>query len=244
MITTIELVKTYITSHNRHFFFGWREREMGIFGRVPHNWGRWVLSRMISLSLERKSYSEKVSLGPELCCLRGGVMQKKFPMCPNSFFFLLLLHWCARTSPRETSTPANAFLSVGDCLSQCFPGSPGPHLTGAGAGSWATVGSAARTRGLVCLLPDARAGETCLGSHGIWCWVPEFSQWHFCLWMDAKLLLLGEGHDRVCLIQSCCWYKLSVHLESWSKQLLISNRTSAWGMEFKWIVWNSLMQWF
>lgn len=81
----------------------------------------------------------------------------------------------------------------------------------AGAGSWVTAESTARTE--VCmLLPNAQAGKTPLGFLGIWPWIPQFPQRHFYLWMDARLLLWRDkmkdilfSHvaDVKCLILVC-----------------------------------------
>ena len=85
----------------------------------------------------------------------------------------------------------------------------------------------------VCLLTKAQGGETTPGPRGVQCWVAQISRWHFLLWTDVRLLLLREGRNETCLIQSCCWHNLSVHLQIQSKQLLISNSESvdeAWNL--------------
>lgn len=80
-----------------------------------------------------KSWGNKFSLGPELCCLRG-LMQVNSncfscPLQCNRIVFLFfsgvleLLCW-------NTCTSTKALSSVGDCLKQCFPEAPGPWLRG------------------------------------------------------------------------------------------------------------------
>lgn len=72
-----------------------------------------------------KSQAKIISLGPELCCLWGGVMWIKIilfcllsPVCPNSYFLALL--WYARTSPLTIWISIKSHWSVGDCLRQCY----------------------------------------------------------------------------------------------------------------------------
>ena len=86
---------------------GWSERHVALFGGILRSWGSWVLLHQLSLSPQEESWVEKMSLGPELCCLGGKAMcgnLKLFllpsPMHPNSFFSFLsngdvleFLHW-------------------------------------------------------------------------------------------------------------------------------------------------------
>ena len=72
--------------------------------------------------------------------------------------------------------------------------SRGSWLREAGVDSWATAGSTVGPK-YVCPLPNATVGETLPRSLDIWYWVPQLPREHFCLWMDAKLLLLGVGGD-------------------------------------------------
>ena len=112
------------------------------------------------------------------------------PLCPNSLF--VLLQWCAGTYLLETWTSTKDLLSMGDYLRQCFPGPRRPWLGGAGASSWATQGPQLGPRSAY-LLPNTWVGETSPGFLGVWCWIPQLPQRHFCPWMDTKLLLLGRG---------------------------------------------------
>lgn len=38
----------------------------------------------------------------------------------------------------------------------------------------------------VCLLPKAQVDENPLESFGVWYWIPQLPQRHFCFWMAAK----------------------------------------------------------
>lgn len=80
-------------------------RGMGLFGHVLCRWGSQVFTHRLScFSYGRNQEPRKISLGPELCYLEGGVMWVKvncFSHCPNasnlSLFLLPYyaghLHW-------------------------------------------------------------------------------------------------------------------------------------------------------
>lgn len=55
-------------------------------------------------------------------------------------------------------------------------------------------------------------GEATPNSLVIWCWIPYLPQRHFCLWMDAKFLLLGGTKPRDVLCHHGV-YVLSVAIE-------------------------------
>lgn len=108
---------------------GWSEREMGLFGNIPHHWGSLTLTHTLLHSPWERSQVKKVSLGTELCHLGGGMMQVKSD-CSSSPLLCIqpciyLLQWYAGTSLLETWTSTKALLSVGDCPRQCSPGAPG-----------------------------------------------------------------------------------------------------------------------
>ena len=56
-------------------------------------------------------------------------------------FWIVLLQWTARISLLEKQTSTNVLSSMGDCLSQCLPGAPGPWPRVAGASSQGTLQS-------------------------------------------------------------------------------------------------------
>lgn len=128
--------------------------------------------------------------GPPLFCFGCGDEVKLFllstPVCPNFFFFLF---WCAGTSFQKPVFPALS--SVGDCLRQFSRRS---QLTAKRGFSWFML-HADPQAGLrsLCPLPSAQVGETPPGSFCVWCWIPPLPQMQFCLWIDAKVLLLGKG---------------------------------------------------
>lgn len=72
----------------------------------------------------KKSGAENVSLGTELWCPGGGVMQvnETFPLTLLSAFIcsqILLLQWCADTSLLDSWMCTKSLLSVDDCQYQC-----------------------------------------------------------------------------------------------------------------------------
>lgn len=110
--------------------------------------------------------------------------------CPlQSIPTFVLLQWSTGTSPLKAWTSTKAVSSVGDCPSQNSPGAHGPWPTGAGASSQVLQAPLPVLRS-VCLLPDVQRGPIALGSLGVWCWIPQLPQRHFCSWMDAEFLLL------------------------------------------------------
>lgn len=131
-------------------------------------------------------------LGPKLCSLRGGMMKIKsscFLTLSNAsklFFFFSNVMLELLQKPRF---PQKLFLSVGDCVRQCSPGSPGPQLRGAGAGSWTIAGSTVRTK--VCMPTTSHIGGQDF-AWVPWCMVlPSTAPTnHFCLWMDVESTLL------------------------------------------------------
>ena len=136
-----------------------------------------------------------VSLGTKLCHLgvRLAWVKSNFFSHPVQYIqtCTLWLQLCTGTFRLETWTSIKALSFVSDCLRHCSQGlqdysweglvpvhEPLQHLQ-LGLGS-------------VFLLPDAELGETpsrsFAGSHSS---CKAGSHRHFCLWMDAKLLLRG-----------------------------------------------------
>lgn len=76
--------------------------------------------------------------------------------------------------------------------------------TGAGASSQVLQAPLPILRS-VCLLPGVQMALTALGSLGVWCWIPQRPQRHFCSRMDAKFLLLRWGTSKECLVLLWCW---------------------------------------
>lgn len=152
-----------------------------------------------------KSQSEKISLGPELCCLGEGTVQEKSAICPNVYLFtyyyfsIFLLQWCARTSPLETWTSTKAFLSMSNCLRQCFSVAPGPHLRGAE----------------LCTYYQCTGGWHSSRVLRLWRLTLALSH-NTLVWMDAKLVLCWGVPIKGRLTQLCYWHNLQF-LETGSK---------------------------
>lgn len=72
-------------------------------------------------------------------------------------------------------------LPIGDHPSQCFAVSPGPQPGCARTGLQSSVGSTIGTE-FCYLVPRWVTSHRFLG---IWCWIPQLPQKHFCSWMNA-----------------------------------------------------------
>lgn len=84
-----------------------------------------------------------------------------------------------------------AFSSLGGGLSQCSPDIPN-HTQERTESVHRSVQGPQLGQRSVCLLSNTWVGET-PGSLGVWYWIPEYLQRHFCSWMDAEILLVVEG---------------------------------------------------
>ena len=97
----------------------------------------------------------------------------------------------------------------------------------------------------VYLLPSAHVGET----SGFLSYIPQLPQKHFCLWTNAKLLLLGLwgwDTDEGCLIQPCCWWNCqtsvfigSLHHPQVKPAVTVFQQSSTAGRKGKETIWLS-----
>ena len=100
-----------------------------------------------------------------------------------------LLQQCAETSSLETWVSTKSLSFMCDCLKECFPGSPGPQPRGARARSRVNEGSSTGIK--ICMPITSYIGGW--DSSWIPCYmvlIPQLPQRHYCLLIDAKLLLL------------------------------------------------------
>lgn len=180
-------------------YSGYGKREMGFFDTILHIWKSGCSFTCCHFPPWEKSWGKKFCLGAELCCL-GGVMQVK----SNCFFYLLqcnkivffFLPWYVVTSLLKNLDFHKGSYIWGWLSKTAFF-----------RGSWImaqmdrspftgyfkfTVGTE------VCA--HTWVGKT-PGSLGIWHWITQLPQRHFCPWMDTKLLLFRGKYDERCLIQ-------------------------------------------
>lgn len=164
-----------------------REGKMGLFSSTLHSWEAELLHTIIFH--HGGNHKQDISWPwAVLPGVRDWLSKVRILLLPfprcPNSYISSLLQLCFGPYLLEAST--KDVLSIGDCQRQCFPGPPKPWL---GANSWATQ------------CPQ-------LGPRS----VPN--TWHFCPWIDEKLLFLG-GLDRnkVHLIQLWCWHhsKLDVY---------------------------------
>lgn len=148
---------------------------------------------------------------PSLYHLGGCVMQVKsnctsYPIpCVQTHLFAPTKYWNFLSGNLHFH---KALLSMGDypLFSRC-------SLTMTKRGwkhSWATAESTAKME--VCLpITQCTSGQGFSRSVGVWCWIPQLLQRHFCSWMGAKFLLLrigGGGTNKGHLMLLRCWYQL------------------------------------
>lgn len=131
----------------------WDKRERGLVGSIPHSRGSCVLTHLFLLFPKRKITGWKGISWHCAALLLGRGNASKIRLFPSlspmhsvSDFFAPLY---AGIYPLDSWTSTKALFFVGDCLSQCSLGAPRLSLGGAGASSWATLGSTARTE--VCM---------------------------------------------------------------------------------------------
>lgn len=59
----------------------------------------------------------------------------------------------------------------------------------------------------VCLLPAAQMDGTCAVSLGVWFWILQLPQKHFCSWNDAKFSLLKGVQKNETSYVAWCWHQ-------------------------------------
>ena len=102
---------------------GWRRRE--ILGSILPSQGSWKLAHALTFPQE-KSWTENSSLGTELCCLTGMLMQvmSNHPPYPLQCiqYRIFSLQWCAGTSLPDSRSSTKVLWSMGDhhLLYYCF----------------------------------------------------------------------------------------------------------------------------
>lgn len=148
-----------LTTH----YSGWGERDMGIFGSLPHSWGSWMLTHTSDFLWWEKSWAEKGSLVLGCAALGEG-------WCGKGKLFLLpssrgpFLEFSAPTFPLGFWTSTKARLSGGDCLSYYSPGAPRPWRRGAGGSL-----QALRVHRVCLLITWCTDGQDSWGLD-VWCW--------------------------------------------------------------------------
>lgn len=167
---------------------------MSLFGIVLHRWKSQGLGSPHLLSQE-KSWAKKISLGLELCCHRGAVVQVissySHPLqCIGScIVFASMMHWNLVAGNLGFH---KVFSATGDFLRQCSLGTSAPCPRGAEVGLWAIAGFITRT-GVYIYHPVLMwVRLLCFVAYGA---ISHSSQKHFCSWLNAKLLFgWGCGH--------------------------------------------------
>ena len=119
---------------------------------------------------------------PMQCCLSmgGGVGPGKIPLTISTatklFFFFSLPMACWNISLGKVDL-CKLSLSITICPGQHSPGFFPAAVKGVGAGSFVPR----PVQKSVHLFPDAQVGKTASRSSGIWSWIPQVPQRHFCL---------------------------------------------------------------
>lgn len=109
------------SSHDWVLWMRWETK--GPFGSIPHSWGIWGLTYILSLSPMGKVTD---TVGTKLCCLGGWLTGKVklFLPSPVSVILDFLLQQWAKICPLDYTLPKKNLLAMGNCTSQCSPGAP------------------------------------------------------------------------------------------------------------------------
>lgn len=171
---------------------------MSPFGSVQHSWRNQLPIHL--LFLPPSGWITCQDLCSHKLCQLGRWVTCKVKLFfftfsnASKFIFCFAPKACWDLSSRDVNFHlALSFLS--DCQHQGSPSAPGPWLRRAGAVAQATERSTAGTE--VCLpITPCTGGKD--SSWVPWCVIldPTTPQRHFCLWMDAEVLLLRQETTR------------------------------------------------